>query len=269
MINRPIAAHSMQRCTRYLAVICVVVGLTGCFRAPHFTPTGVLQDEDVSRAVCHALPTIERGSLRAFRALLDTTIVTPMSESVSFRYAVVAKQPDDLRVDLLPTEGAYTLGLLVVRGSSALVIDAQQRSYSVDSDSKRLFSSFFGLEGITPEIIKALIVGELSQVMCSHVTVYRVSDERVQVVDMQRRYAWEVDVRTGRVHRVLLLDESLTKVQAEASRSFAPGEETVKISMYKPVAASATMQIRKFVLNPEISPTLFEVAPPQGYREQR
>jgi hypothetical protein len=194
--------------------------------------------------------------------------VTSDNESFSFRYAVASKQPDSLRVDLLPTEGAYTLGLLVVRNSQSLVIDSQSKTYSSGCEVNAVFEKFFSLQGVTPALIQALVTGRLSGVRCESVRAYRQGVDRLLLVDEATRHAWDIDERSGRVKQVTLLDGSQSHIQARATRSYAPEDERVSVEIHRPVTASAVMKVRKFTVNPDISDSLFQIVPPSGYDDQ-
>jgi len=241
--------------------------MSGCFNLPAFAPQGEALSPADSIALCEALPTLERQGPRSFRALLDTSLVTPDNESFSFRYAVAAKQPDSLRVDLLPTEGAYTLGLLVVQNGRALVIDSQEKIYSSGCEVKQVFEKFFSLRGVSPELVQALVTGRMPAVRCDAVQVYRKEDGRVMLIDTQTHHAWEIAESSGRVLHVSLLDSSLLHVEARALRSYFPDEERISLEIHKPVDARAVMQVRKLTLNPEISDSLFQISPPSGYED--
>jgi hypothetical protein len=217
--------------------------------------------------LCERLPTLTGQGPRAFRALLETSVITPDNESFSFRYAVASKQPDFLRVDLLPTEGAYTLGLLVVRDGRVLVIDSQAKTYSLGCNVNAVFEKFFALQGVSPDVVQALITGRMSGVHCSAAQVYRQDGGRLLLIDEQTHHAWEVDESSGRVLQISLLDSSLSRIQANALRTYYPDQELIAVEIHKPVTASAMMKVRKLTLNPDISDSLFEISPPAGYED--
>jgi hypothetical protein len=100
------------------------------------------------------------------------------------------------------------------------------------------------------------------------VQAYRQGDGHLLLVDAVTQRAWDVDERSGRVDEVTLLDTSLARAQAKAVRSYAPQNEAIFVEIHKPVTASATMKVRKFVVNPDIPDTLFQISPPPGYEDQ-
>lgn len=235
---------------------------------PAFSPQGVMLGQQSSTSACEALPSFTRDGPQSFRALLDTSLVTPNDEVFSFRYAVASKQPERLRVDLLPVEGAYTLGLLVVRGAEALVLDSQSKRYSSGCEAKAVFEKFFSLRGVTPDVVQGLLVGRIAGVQCAAAQVYRQSSSRLLLVDTIARQAWEVDEASGVVQSVTLLDDSLEHVQVRATRSYPPQQDKIHVEIYRPVTASATMKVRRLTINPAISDQLFQVAVPHGYEDE-
>jgi hypothetical protein len=261
------AAVARRRIPRRLCSLALMISVTGCFKLPTFAPHGVALSATDSNVLCEALPTIAKQGPHAFRALLETSLVTPDNESFSFRYAIARKQPDSLRVDLLPTEGAYTLGLLVVQNGTALVIDSQAKTYSLGCAVNDVFERFFSLQGVSPDVVQALVTGTISGVSCDAAQVYRQEGGRLLLVDARTRHAWELDEQSGKVLQIALLDSSLSRIQAKAARTYYPDAELITVEIHKPVTARATMKVRKLMINPEISDSLFVISPPAGYED--
>jgi hypothetical protein len=74
--------------------------------------------------VCQDLVKRSRA-VNSLSALVEAT-VSRSGESASLRYAVLSRNPDRLRIDMLPTEGALTLGILTAREGRAVLLDAQE-----------------------------------------------------------------------------------------------------------------------------------------------
>jgi hypothetical protein len=243
------------------------IGAAGCAQLPRFSPIGVLQDAPHTSALCESLRGRAAGH-KGFRSLLVTRL-TANDETYSFRYAVVgrslAADSHDLRVDLLPEQGAYTLGLLTVRDGRALMIDSQERRFASDCAPDRLFAKFFGLEGITPDLVRALLVGHVPALACEALQIYRQDPERLQILDRSMHRVWEVDETSGELRAVQLLNSEHTKVYARAQRGQTPQDNFITISIFNPLEASAEMQVKKFTINPPLSEGLFDVVAPAGY----
>jgi hypothetical protein len=241
--------------------------LSGCFTAPRFAPSGILQDAAESRRQCEWAQRASPG-VESFRALLDATVVDPRGDTHSFRYAVVARGAGDLRVDLLPQEGAYTLGLLVVRDGEALCIDPNSKRFVQGCEPDAIFERFFGLEGITPDVVRALITAHVPKISCDAVQTYQTRGGEIQLVETTTPRAWTLDYATGRVRQVAVLDESGSSVLAKAEIPHGAGDSIV-IEIFKPVPAHATLNIARFVSNPKIADTLFVVPIPADYERDR
>ena len=241
--------------------------LTGCFTAPRFSPSGILQDAAESRRRCEWAQS-QSPSAESFRALLDATLVDPRGDTHSFRYAVVSRETGDLRVDLLPQEGAYTLGLLVVRGGEALCIDPNSKRFVQGCDPDQVFEKFFGLKGMTPDIVRALITARMPKISCDAVHTYENLVGSVQIVESSPPRAWTLDAVTGSVRQVAVLDERGASVLAHAEIVQGAGYSIV-IKIFKPVQAHATLNVARFVRNPRIADTLFVVPIPADYERDR
>jgi hypothetical protein len=100
------------------------------------------------------------------------------------------------------------------------------------------------------------------------VQAYRQEGGRLLLIDAIARRAWDVDERSGMLGEVTLLDSSLARIQAKATRSYTPQNEAIFVEIHKPVTASASMTVRKFVVNPDIPDSLFQISPPAGYDDQ-
>ncbi|MFO0416372.1 MAG: hypothetical protein ACK5Y6_03700 [Pseudomonadota bacterium] len=257
----------LKRTVARSAVILALLGASGCFTVPRFEPLGALEERSAGVAAC--------GNLRAalvgeppFRALLNTTLDAPDGESYSFRYAVVGNDSGDLRVDLLPNEGAFTLGLITIRGDQALLIDSQRRVFSRGCGSEALFERFFGLEGINAGLIRALVTGVVPALNCQSVKVYRSSAGDLTLLDPVRHHAWRVSERSGELLGVNLLDDKDSRIRVSAERVSLDGQRGIKITVYKPAHAEALMSVSRFNPKPNLTPELFEVSVPGDYQRE-
>lgn len=247
-----------------LALLCV--GCAACARAPIFAPGEPLTGES-SSAVCSAL-NAARESTPSFRALLDTTVETGGGESASFRYAIVGKGRDTLRIDVLPSEGAYTLALITVRGGAALFLDTQEKRAIEGCIVQEVLEKVLGLQGMTPAAVQAIVVGRPPVLDCGRVTVHRASDGRLSFVDLSDQVAWEVDDGSRELRRAHFLNKSGSAVLASAERGDRLGVAVISVTVYKPVEASAEMVITKLSKNPDVAEALFNVEVPAGYQRE-
>jgi hypothetical protein len=237
--------------------------LAGCVRAPRFTP-GVPLAADDSQALCSALNAASEH-LFSFRSMLDATVEGPGGESVSFRYAIVGKSNEKLRIDILPHEGAYTLALITVQGSKALFLDPQAKRVTEGCSVKEVLEKFLGLQGMTPAAVQALVLGRPPVLECQRIAAHRSAAGGVVFVDLMEQVAWEVDEGSGALRKAHFLDSRGATVTAVAVREEAG---MIVVSVYKPVGATAEMRIVKLTKNPDVTDSTFDVAVPSGYERE-
>jgi histone H3/H4 len=139
-----------------------------------------------------------------------------------------------------------------VSNAQSLVIDSQAKTFASGCDVNAVSERFFALQGVTPDLIQALVTGRVSGAHCEAVQAYRQEGGRLLLIDAIARRAWDVDAR----------------IQAKATRSYTPQNEAIFVEIHKPVTASASMTVRKFVVNPDIPDSLFQISPPAGYDDQ-
>ena len=261
-----------QRVGVFLATLVTALGLAGCATAPLLKVGEPWRDTAVAKSLCEALVS-KSSQVRSFRALLEAKVSVAEDESYAFRYAIAGSALADrdveaFRVDLLPMEGVFTLGLISVLGDQATMIDSQDKRYFVGCRPDRLFERFFGLKGITEEIVRALVVGKVAPIKCDSVELYSGSANETIILDSVNHRAWVVDRDSGELLGVNILDSSNKSIYATAERRILGGRGFIQISIYKPVKANAEMKVVKFSANPKIDDGLFVVASPSGYERE-
>jgi hypothetical protein len=181
----------------------------------------------------------------------------------------VSKGPDLLRIDVLPLEGAYTLGMIVVRPDGATLIDTNEQKFSEATDADDLLQRFLGLHGLTPSVVKGMLTRQVPQFRCEEVSVYGSADALFTLVDTRHHVAWEIDGVSRVVRAVQLLDINNERVEARAEIVAPEGRNAeIHFSIYKPISTSAQMIVRKLSLNPTVPDELFRVAVPSGYQRE-
>jgi hypothetical protein len=172
---------------------------------------------------------------------------------------------------MLPLEGAFTLGILVVKDGRTVLLDAQEKTYSTASDEAQLLEAFLGLEGVTRSVIVGLVTGVLPPIDCSSARVYRESDGSVSIVDGSSQVVWHLSTQTVLVKGVHILDRSGRRVQISAEREALQGSAglvNVRLSIYRPLEAQAEMLVKKLSIDPPLSESLFAVAIPPSYSQR-
>jgi outer membrane lipoprotein-sorting protein len=252
---------------RRLLPLTLCAFVTGCARLPTFHPIGEAAMESDAQTICRSL-VARRQTTRSARALVNAT-VRAGGDVASLRYAIVTKEPGRMRIDLLPLEGAYTLGLLVVNRDGATLIDATNQTFVRENDAERLTGEFVGLPGLTPEVVLALVTGQLPALSCSSSEVFRGRDGAVMIRDRESRIVWEVAPDSTRIKSVHMLTQSGERVEALVTvRGDDVGFPTLDFSVFSPATASAEMIVRKLTINKDIPDELFTVAVPSGYSRQ-
>ena len=252
------------RVFRDITLVAVLSLVAGCFR-PSFEPEGAVVPQDSSRRLCAELNT-QRNPVESVRVLADATI-SSMAERASFRYVVVSKEPSSFRVDVLPLNGAFTLGLLVSHDGKALWLNSQERTYSEDRDERRLVAEYLGLRGVSRETAVALMTGLLPKLSCSDITVYEVGNGDKILVDHRAHVAWRVRGASPEIVSARVLDPKGEVVEMEASVGATEGSapRVLALEIFSPARARVDLSLTKVAINPPLSERLFEVKPPTNY----
>ena len=268
-------ATSFRGCTAPLSrggrssVLPVVMGLLGasllssCTSLPRFSPPGEQLPPLTAQGVCERLMQ-QRNSVRSFRALTEATF-THGDESVSFRYAIVRREPDALRIDMLPLEGAFTLGILVSEGGAVTLLNAQEKSFVEGEDESALLAEFFGIEGLSADLIAGIVTGMLPPLSCADVKIAS-SPTGTVIIDPSTHTAWSIaSTETPSVASVVVLDADGERIKLQA----AVREGKSEISLFDPVTARGEITLKKVTLNPLLTPAIFTVRVPESYRRLR
>lgn len=246
-------------------VLCALIS-TGCASTPRFHPPGAARLAEDAKRLCEAVVS-KRPAVSSLRAVVEATVRSSDSESASFRYGIASKEPAKLRIDVLPMEGAYTLGLIVIREKGAILIDTNNREFAEGQNADELLRRFLGLQGLTRQVIISLVTGTLPTETCRHAQLFEDASAIATFLDPDRHVVWGVDATSGEIHRVEILNEDNNRVEARAEvSSSAVVPRQISLSIFDPVSASASMVARKVNINVTVPDTLFEVPIPSGYR---
>jgi hypothetical protein len=170
-------------------------------------------------------------------------------------------------VDVLPVNGALTLGLLVAHQGKAVWLDAQEKTYTESKDEGALVAEYLGLKGVSRKTAVALLTGTLPALSCSSVRLYQLPDGDRLFVDDKARAAWRVKGNSSSPVSLQVLDESGDGVVMEAT--FAAGqdgsESGVTLEVFSPARARVDLALARVVYDPPLGDQLFEVRPPRDY----
>lgn len=240
--------------------------MSGCFNLPKYSyPEDALVLAD-SPARCRELQSPD-SELQSMRALVDVTFEYK-DEAAHFRYAIIARQPDSFRVDILPDGGAFTLGMLVTSAGITTILDAQEKSYVRGRDESALIERFLSIPGFSRDIVIGMVAGLLPKLSCDNVTVRARPGGEYLLEDQLNSVVWHFDTLTRSVRGVTGVTEDGKSVRYEVRRIGDDAQQTsISLHVHDPVDANAMMELRKLTLNGRIGDELFRVTIPGGYQD--
>ncbi len=249
---------------KHIISLALWLSVAGCAQLPTFQPSGEQQASQDASRICQSLVT-HTSTAHSARALVHATVRSGR-ESASFRYAVVMKESRKMRIDLLPLEGAYTLGLLVVTPDGGTLIDTTNKTFSTERDAEKLTREFVGLPGLSPEVVLALLTGRLPLLSCSSPQVFKTREGTVMLREDSSRIVWDINQDSETIRGAQILDAAGEKIEAVALVEVGEGGlPLVRFSVFSPTSASAEMTVQRLTLNKDIPEDLFRVAAPADY----
>ena len=248
--------------------LCLIFA-AGCSVAPAFQPEATPLTYEESMAHCEQLNQ-ERPAIESLRSLAESTI-SHSGDSISFRYVIVTREPKDLRIDLLPMEGAFTLGLLVTQGEHILLLNTQDKTYLETEDRAAVLERFLGIRGITREMIIAIVSGIAPHFDCSQVEILQGQDGESVAIDRVQHVAWDLAGNTGRVSAFYILNNEHDTIESQGALYYSgnASPSSMSLALYQPLEAQGIMLFKKVVINPVIADEIFTIAVPGDYSEER
>lgn len=248
--------------------LCVTVVCAGCSASHVFQPEDPPLAESAAQGICQDV-NAKRPDVTSFRIMAEST-VTAGRESASFRYVIVARDPDDMRIDLLPVEGAFTLGMLIAQGDEVTVLNTQDKTYKRSKDKSAIFEEFLGLRGVSSPVIRGIVTGIPPVFDCERVSVFEGPRESVVLLDRDGRVAWRVDSETGRVRAfdILGTDDDSIQVAGTLYYSTAGNPASMSLDVYQPHEAHGILLFKRMTLNPVLADEIFLVPIPASYQAE-
>ncbi len=248
----------------FLCLVALMV--SGCAARPPFEPETAPLVGPNAVGACETI-NAQRPAVTSFRSMAESTVTSGRS-SVSFRYVIVARNPDSLRIDLLPPEGAFTLGMLIAQGSDVRVINTQEKTYSRQSgDAAAALEQFLGLRGISPKVVEGLVTGVPPLFDCSQAVAFEEPNGTTIVIDERDRVAWTVSTEGARVRAFHVLERQEDSVRMEGMLYYSRGQSpsSMSLSVFDPREAHGVVLFKRITLNPPIADEVFEVSVPESY----
>ena len=147
-----------------LPFLIVVTLLSSCTpRVPRIPFDGTIASTSLTATIREKL-TARDGELTSLRALADAEISDTGhggSQGVAhLREAVVFVKPDKLRLEILPTQGAYALSLLVTNNGSLTYLEPPEKRAVRGSESERVIYSILKL-AVGERELMSLLTGRI------------------------------------------------------------------------------------------------------------
>jgi outer membrane lipoprotein-sorting protein len=238
---------------------------TACTRLPPFSlPTDSVRIEREEGMCADARTSV--AAVQTVRALADVTVRYD-DQDASFRYVVVSKAPSQFRIDLLPTEGAFTLGMLVLSDQKGILLDAQKKTYFLGDSEEELTTRFLGFSGITREVVLTLLTGQPFTLTCEATDVFRLPDGTLSVKGGANHLVTRLDPIRREVVSITGLTHDGASVRFQAERSIDFDEmPIIQVSVFDPARAHVSMKVSRLSVNASVKDELFVLDVPPGYR---
>lgn len=257
---------------RVCGIVGLMLALSGCFSsAPRFLPQGRFYEEATSLQICSEIQSRSEDPMLSTRALVEAVMVSKKHGSSSFRYALAQKDSLNTRIDILPPEGAFTLGIFVVREGKASFVDVAQKTYRSDCQPEDLYQEFFHLEGLSPQLIIALLTGNPSIDSCQDVQVYDSGDAKtITLLEPSRHLAWNIDSDNGVLVGIDILSDDNKRVLVRAKRRESRlGLPLVAMDVFEPLEMTIELRASRLNKGAPISSNLFLLHIPRSYKRER
>ena len=211
------------------------------------------------------------SSINSFRILYRTKL-TSGSEKALLRHAVVSNRPDFLRIDVLPVNGVYSLGMLVSNPKEALYLNPQDKTAVVGTNSPNLLRKTLKMPLELHEV-QAYLIGIIPNSIIERLknSEFRVlrGDTLATITDQDEKRFWQFDSENfllKRVHFRNVFDNTF-----ELDMIFLDYQEhgtellPTKLILNTP-DYSLEMSLQKASINGEFSTDLFSIDLPASYR---
>jgi hypothetical protein len=143
---------------RCILVVCIL-SLSACVSRAAWKPLPIALQS--SEAV-QVLQQLGRQSAELRHAkILYNALIKRGDEVASLRYAIIFEKPQRLRVEVLPLNGFYSLGLFAVSELGSVMLDPSERVATQSNNPQALLARYFYLP-LSPAALMHLVAGTLS-----------------------------------------------------------------------------------------------------------
>jgi len=202
-------------------------------------------------------------NVNSFRGLIRSELYVDDSR-ISLRYITAFKSPDKFRFELLPEIGAFTLALIVSQGGMTTAMDVHSKEViKTHTNGDELLQKAVGLQGISIDIVRALLTGAAPVNDCSATTIDKLTDSLEWIRTPSSTAIWEVESVSGKISRFYVLDEDRERILYEGLRSL--DGDNVELKTYDPVRARVYLKFENVSINAPVKDSLFQVFIPDDY----
>ena len=161
--------------------------------------------------------------------------------------------------------------MLIMHGGEIQSINVQEKTFKRSAGSSTALEEFLGMRGASPEVIQALATGVAPLFECGRVRLYEEGRGDVTVLDPAARVAYTITSGTPHVKRFSILSAEDESILVEGSLYYSRAESPASMSLavHEPHETTGVFLFKKITVNPVIDESVFAVAVPPGYEEER
>lgn len=248
-------------------MLMILVCFTGCARVPRplLAPqqiTGV-EKEGLLKAIG-----AQDAALQSFKGLARG-VLDEAGERAIVRYVILFKRPESLRIEALPSTGAYTLSILAANPDGVVMVDPVNRRGYRSTDPAHALKTALRIP-IPPRDLASYLLGLVPQGALHEALDVRSSPDGIQIVAGDFESYWLLDPKSLRLKRV----ELRRAPHARPSLSIEYGEYAPQGAWRYPLelrlevpgeSLIGSISFRSAEFNPTISDVPFNLAIPADY----
>lgn len=169
----------------------MILAASGCTAHKSVGPQYTLISEVEQGKIIDSLLSRRDATPTSFRALYRAVVYEDKTKSV-LRYAIIIKKPNNLRLDVLPVGGVYTLGLFATSNGEAVALDPGNKRAMKSRDTNRAIRTILGLP-LSAQELAAVALGTFPAMLSAPELEVVNGDGEVVVQTQDGLTNWQVD----------------------------------------------------------------------------
>lgn len=255
-----------MRMLRRLGLIIFSFFITSCHRVPNigdYMPQGILLSAQKSNSIREEIKKSEKN-YQTLRILSDC-LLTYDEQHYRFRYAFVARNTDQLRIEQFPTRGFYALSTLVRSNGMTKVFAPEEKEVFIFDRAAEGLEHFLGFSlPLSEQELGLILTGILPEHFLSSLSRYYEratigyeiqSDSMVAILDQQ--------FRLNELHLFDKQERETLSIIYSYTQEVVPSKFQINIAEHQ---VNVACQNVKRSFNTSISDDLFDIHIPHGYR---